>query len=100
MTKIILLSMILLVSGMAVMGQQDTTKAKVSKSGIIHTSEGFKAVKAVKTAKDPVVDKYTHSDGKVYPVYQGSRGGKYAILKRVRGKNVGQEYKKYMPKKK
>jgi len=94
MKKIILLSLALLVCG-AVFSQEK----KVKTSNIIHTSEGYKAIKVSSAdAKDPIVDKYTHTDGKVYPVYQGSRGGKYAILKRVRGKNIGQSYKKYMPK--
>ena len=93
MKKIILLSLALLVCG-AVFSQEKEVKT----SKIIHTSQGYQAVKLSAKVADPVVDKYTHADGKIYPVYQGSRGGKYAILKRVRGKNIGQSYKKYMPK--
>ena len=42
----------------------------------------------------PTLFKYTDAKGKVYPVYESSRGSLYALIVSKSGKT----YKKYMPK--
>ncbi len=39
---------------------------------------------------------YTHTDGKKYEVYKGSKGGLYVYRTRQSGKNIGQYYKYYL----
>ncbi len=39
---------------------------------------------------------YTHTDGKKYEVYKGSKGGLYVYRVRRSGKNIGQSYKYYL----
>ena len=78
--------------------KQTTGTAKQKETNVVKTADGnytAKTTAGTKTATPPKASgkTYTDSKGKVYPVYQGAKGGLYII--RVSAK-TGKEYKYYL----